>query len=676
MNLNEAWVYDIETFPNVFTLNAEHLHNDVNSTWEISHYRDDRQALLQWFDYLFRTQSPMVGFNNLGFDYIVIHYLFNNPGATVEQIYDYAMQVINAGRGDGNARFGFMVWADKRFAPQIDLFKLHHFDNKAKMTSLKALQVNMRLPSVVDMPVEVGTHLTEYQTNTLLKPYNVHDTKSTKAFAHISMDAIKFRAELVEEFGPDVMNYNDTKIGAKFLENRLDPELLYTRDPRTNRRKPRGTYRSRIALSDIIFPWIGFTDPGLVRVLEYMRSQVLTPEDLNDPEAQVKTKGVFAGLTANVGGIDLHFGTGGVHGSVEKQRIIAGNGYIIRDIDVAGMYPAISNAYQLAPEHLGQAFTIEYGKLPEERAKYPKGTTRNGIYKLAGNGTYGNTNNIYSPFCDPQMTMTITINGQLMIALLAQELAKVPTIKIIQVNTDGLTYYIDERHEPQAASVCRWWEGLTRLVLEDADYSRMFIRDVNSYVAESTEGKLKQKGAHWHPKQGKDYADSISNAGPPAWHKDLSMIVSTRAAVQYMVNDIDPEAYIKTCFDPYDFMIRAKVGRADKLLLGGIEQQRVGRYYVSKAGQQLCKVSPARGPVGQFKRANKIPDATFNAVMAEIGPGVWDGRIHTKNQSVYEDVVTNLQSGWRVKMCNDVNDFDFNDVDFDFYINEAKKLIV
>ena len=83
-SLDNAVVYDIETFPNAFTLATEMLHSDVTSVWEISQYRDDRYQLMQWFNWLHDTQTPMIGFFSLPFDYPVIHYLYTNPFATVE----------------------------------------------------------------------------------------------------------------------------------------------------------------------------------------------------------------------------------------------------------------------------------------------------------------------------------------------------------------------------------------------------------------------------------------------------------------------------------------------------------------------------------------------------------------------------------------------------------------
>ena len=201
----------------------------------------------------------------------------------------------------------------------------------------------------------------------------------------------------------------------------------------------------------------------------------------------IKTKGVFKGLKANVGGIDFHFGTGGIHGSVSSQFVRSTNEWLIRDIDVASLYPSIAVVNKLRPEHLGEAFSVEYERLLTERRTHKKGTVENASLKLAANGTYGNSNSKFSVFYDPKFTMAITINGQLMLCMLAEMLLEVPTLQFIQINTDGITYRVHRDYEPKAKEICEIWEKYTLLKLEDVDYSRMWIRDVNNYVAESTQ---------------------------------------------------------------------------------------------------------------------------------------------------------------------------------------------
>ncbi len=665
-----AVVYDVETFPNCFTLCAASLDDDRCYTWEISDYRDDRVSLLQWFDALAEQKVWMIGFNNEGFDYPVIHHLFCNRQATAAELYEIAMSIIK-----GGDRFAHTIWPRDRFAPQVDLMKVHHFDNRAKSTSLKALQFAMRSESLEDMPIPVGTVLTPEQVP-VLRAYNQHDTLETKQFAIISKPMLDFREGLIDQFGVEVMSWNDTKIGEKTLEQRLGEEVCYERDAITGRRHRRQTIRSSIRVADIIFPYVQFDTPELQRILDFMRRQVLTPSEIDPEDPRIITKGVFKDLTAQVGGLTFHFGTGGVHASVERRVYQAAPDRLIRDIDVEGLYPNIAIANRLAPAHLGEQFIAEYARIPAERKKHAKGTAPNAMLKLAANGAWGKSNSVYSVFYDPQYAMTVPINGQLLLCMLVEKLVTVPTLELIQVNTDGVTYTIHPDYEPLAAQWCRWWEAGTLLKLEDADYSRMWIRDVNNYIAETTSGKLKLKGTYEAP-SATDYHNSITSMSPPGWHKDWSALVVTRAATDAMVRGIPVEVGIAMNADPFDFMLRAKADKGARLVLGGQEIGKICRYYISKSGQALTKVQPppAGYQYGWPKKAPKVSDTDYHRRMRETGYK-WCETVCTKNKSVYGDGEQSVAAGWKVKLCNRASDFDWRDLDFDYYIAEAQKLVV
>ena len=98
----------------------------------------------------------------------------NNPNVTAYELYQLKERRFNS-----RNRFEFTTWPSERFAPQIDLYKIHHFDNKAKTTSLKALQINMRSKNVSDplgLEIDFHTNLTDQQIDQILIPYNRHDT--------------------------------------------------------------------------------------------------------------------------------------------------------------------------------------------------------------------------------------------------------------------------------------------------------------------------------------------------------------------------------------------------------------------------------------------------------------------------------------------------------------------
>lgn len=672
ISLDNAVVYDEECFPNAWTLAMVCLHNDTRATWEISEFRDDRYELRQWLNWLAETQTPMIGFNNAAYDYMLLHLLWQNPDASYADLYAKSQAYFESQKRQ-DQRFLHSVWPRDWLAPQIDLMAMNRFNTQAKATSLKALEFAMRRESVKESTVPFGVPVTREQIDTDVIPYGYEDVEATKDFALISLDAINFRIGMVPQYGMECLSWDDVKIGAQMLIRELGEDLCYTRDPNTNRKSARQTVRTHIPVNDMVFPYIQFRNPELNRVLTFMRGVTMTASDMSKDAGKDETSPLT--IEIEVAGVPLKFGSGGVHGSLKAKKFQTGNGWTIEDDDVGGMYPAISNVNRLAPEHLGEPFVAVYARLPQERAKYPKGTLDNKRFKLAGNAAWGQSKMPYGPFYDPKYALTIPINGQLLICMLIDWLLDVPSFKLIQANTDGITYMLHESDYDRVQEIKQAWQQYTCLILENARYNRLWIKDVSNYVAEDMKGKLKLKGgAYWHPDP-TDYANSITAA--ESWHKDLSALVVPRAAVMAMVHGIDPEHFIRAHTDPFDFMLRAKVGRSDTLLIGDVEQQRVTRYYVAKHGGPMVKISPpvAGGVVGQWKRANGVTKAEYDAEMQRTG-GEWSEAVCTKNRSKYTERRTAIQAGYVVAECNRASDFRFDNLNYDFYINEARKLII
>ena len=460
--------WDIETYVNCFTLSAEDCDSPIKWAFEISPWKDDSRAIVEWVQWLIGHNAQMVGFNNVGFDYPVLHTLLQMGKATPQVLYDKAMSIIHA--QDSN-RFASIVYPSDRYIEQIDLFRIHHFDNKARSTSLKALEFNMRMDNISDLPFPVGSILTREQVPVLLD-YNAHDATATKRFYHQSIEQIEFRAALSKKHGRDFMNHSDVKIGKEIFQMELEKAGVQCYKYGPNGREPAQTKRASIAIKDCILPWIVFENPEFNRIHQWLKEQVIT-----------ETKGVFTDLTASAYGLEFVFGTGGLHASVENRVISETEDRVIESKDVSSYYPNLSIVNRFYPEHLTEKFCDVYQSVYEQRKSHKKGTVENAALKLSLNGAYGASNDKFSVFFDPMFTLKITLNGQMLLCLLIEKLCKIPTVEIIICNTDGLEYTIHPDRVADADNVCSKWCELTGLVLEGARYSKMFIRDCNSYIA-------------------------------------------------------------------------------------------------------------------------------------------------------------------------------------------------
>ena len=203
--MSNDWVYDIETYVNVFTIAFEHTEAPITLMFEISDLRNDSREIVEFLQHLKETNSRMVGFNSPGFDYPVIHTLIRMGRSDANTLYQKAMAIINSQDEDG--RWMREVNPTDRHVTQIDLFKIHHFDNKARATSLKMIEFNMRSDNIEDLPFKVGTTLTQAQVP-VLKKYNRHDVAQTKAFYKHTFDMLKFREELTHKYNRDFINHN------------------------------------------------------------------------------------------------------------------------------------------------------------------------------------------------------------------------------------------------------------------------------------------------------------------------------------------------------------------------------------------------------------------------------------------------------------------------------------
>lgn len=609
------WVYDIETFPNVFTCSFEHADAPITLSYEISPWRNDSKELMIFLNHLRETNARMIGFNNIGFDYPVIHQFMKMGQSDANLLYQKAMAIIKTQSDEGDDRWTHQVYSGDRFIEQIDLFKIRHFDNKARATSLKSIEFAMKSDSIEDLPFPVGAELTREQAE-VLKRYNAHDVSQTKKFFHKTKDMIAFREELTRKYDRDFMNHNDTKIGKDYFIMKLEEAGIacYTYGP--DGRKPRQTKRPVINLKDAILPWIEFENPELKRVLEWLKCQTIT-----------ETKGVFKDLTATIDGFTLVFGLGGIHGSVENKVIVSDDKYAVIDIDVEAYYPSTAIAQRFKPAHYPDKFCDIYADIKEQRKRYKKGTPENAMLKLALNGVYGDSNNQFSVFYDPLMTMSITLNGQLLLCVLIENLLKyIPGIELIQANTDGLTVRVARNDITHFHDVVGWWESVTKLKMEESFYSHMFIRDVNSYIAVYTDGKRKLKGA---------YAHSLE------WHQDHSALVVQKVAEKHLVEGAHIRETIQNWPDIMDFMLRGKVPRSSYLTVehdGQTTQlQNTIRFYIAEGGGHLFKWMPPLKGKSEWRR---------------IG----------------------MESGWGVQVCSDIKDAGKLPIDYEYYIREVEKL--
>ena len=699
MNQDKTFVYDIESYPNLFLLSAKNPFTKERKKFQISPLADERIELAQW---MLNDVENMAGFNNEFYDYPVLHYLLtqlmNLRGRDVTaKLFQYGDKIIKR-------KGGFA----KKIIPlrkQIDLFKINHFDNKAKTTSLKLLEFNLRLNNIRELPYAVGTHLTREQIFDVIQ-YCDNDVDATELLFFKTLPGIELREVLSPKYNIDFTNFNDVKIGEHIfiskIINKAGRHLVYN-DIETStgaiKKVPRNTIREKIVIAETILPFIRFRDEPFNRILDWFKSKTIKElngvfskipfsqmESLVPYYAVKKKKGVQKNLNIVYKGFQYDFGVGGIHGSISAGIYEPAEDEFIIDIDVEGYYPSMSDQFKFEPEHLKGVYSDTHREIKSERKLYPKKTPENTSMKLAGNGSYGKGGSEFSPLCDKQYVVQTCVNGQLLLCMLAETLTiELDFYQMLQINTDGMTLKIKKKDLELFRNICNRWQTLTGLILEEAFYTKMVISNVNNYLAVYDNGSIKRKGLYEYKLD-----DTL--------YKDFSMLVVPKALEAYFVAGQDVQNFIYNHSDLYDFFKRTKVNKTDKLfernydssgnLIFEQEVQRVTRYLISGEvtfdketklfnkigiGNSLIKEMPPVAPdslqgkkkISSLEKQlsdNKINEEQFHQLLEEA---------FTKERT------TNFEAGY---LCTSMNELQHDAIIksliyYPYYINEVNKII-
>ena len=579
VKIGRHWVMDYETICNCFVAVFEHYKTDERKVFVVCESRNDFPEFVTFLQKCVTENQWHISYNGLGFDAQITQKLIDNQkylksipsDALVKYIYDYAQTVINKSNSGDFAEYA----PYKLKIKQIDLFKMNHWDNKAKMSGLKWIQYSMDWENVEEMPHRHDQPVTDSDTLDAVIEYCINDVRSTKKILEHSKEQIQLRQTLTKEYGIDLYSASEPRISKElflhFLELRTGMSKTHLKTLRTP--------RDYIVLADCILPYVNFETPEFNKVLDYFRTKVIT-----------STKDGFK-YSMDFKGVKVDYGLGGIHGAIQSGVYEAKPGWTIMTSDVTSFYPNLAIKNNFAPAHLPQK---EFGQLYEwffeERKKIPKSDPKNYVYKIILNSTYGLTGDENSFLYDPRMTMQITINGQLLLSKLAEMVSlAIPECQPLMLNTDGMEMMIPTDRVADYLSVCSVWEIMTQLSLEHDEYSKMIIRDVNNYMAVTQKGKVKSKGAfEWEDLDKKKVA---------MFHKNKSFLIIPKAIYAFFVHGTKPEDFLAQNQNIFDYCgaVKAKAGWhfVDRRIVNGElvnkHLQKIIRYYISDTGCKLVK---------------------------------------------------------------------------------------
>jgi len=630
-------IYDIETLKEMFLVGIYIPHENTYHEFEVSKSKYDLDRFVDFSEKY--KDFYWVGYNNLRFDCQVVEWILRKCHDWGEKsnldiagmIAQKAQDVIH----DAN----YDVFAEYReedlTLKQIDLFKIHHFDNKNRRVSLKRLEFEMDLENIEEMPIhhtKVGMTLDDRK---LTRQYCKNDVMATYEFYKVTIgdtnhplykgnDQIQLRLDIEKEFDIPCINYSDSKIGDEIIKKYYCEEKKI--DIKTLPRK--GHFRKYIFISQCIAPYVQFKTVQLSEFLKKIKKMRLELTD--DFKEHIH-------FYDNV----YSFMKGGLHTENKPEVFEEDEDHLIIDWDVSSYYPAIIINNKQYPYHLGKEFLTGYKKMYEKRLELKPFAKKDkkirgivGALKLAVNSVYGKSSDMNSWIYDRQLTMFTTITGELSLMMLI-EAYETKDIRVISANTDGVTIYIHKSKLAEMDKINDWWCKITGYELERADYKKIIFSTVNDYLAIKTDGEIKKKG---------DFLTDFE------LHKNKSARIVPLALERYFVDSVPISESIILHKNPFDFCIRQK-STSDFHYEGyrkGMEPSiynKLIRYYVTSGGdgEKLLKIK------------NQESDSTAPS-SSQVEAGDWLCK-----------VVNHLPANTDVKSMN---------INYDYYIDKAESLVL
>ncbi len=590
---------DYETLSNCFVAVFEDYKANIRNIFIIHKLANHLPELVKFLERNRDNQEWHISFNGLAFDSQITEYILRDKdillGSSAEDVagalYKKAQEIIS--RQD---RGEFSEFSERDLSIlQVDLFKLNHWDNAAKRSSLKWIQYSMDWENIQEMPIHHSTEIKSMKEISTVIDYCINDVRSTKGILHKCSDQINLRGTLTGEYNIPLYSASEPRISKElfllFLSKSIGIRKYDLKQMRTR--------RDFIRVSDIILPYVKFNKPEFQDLLKAYNNLVINPNNI---------KGAFKYVLKHKD-VKTEYGLGGLHGATNSNIYEAKDGMIIMTSDVTSFYPNLAIRNKWSPAHLPkEKFCELYEWFFEERKKIPKKDPKNYVYKIILNSTYGLSIEPNSFLYDPQFGMQITINGQLLLTMLYEMLSEgIPGSIPLMQNTDGLEMMIPEQYREKYFEICKVWEDMTSLQLEHDQYRKMIIADVNNYIAIPTDEKKEVKC------KGRFEFDKL------ALHKNKSFLIIRKALYNYFVKDMSPEKTLSENKNIYDYCGGVKIKgewefKQICVVNGEIQHetlQKTLRYYISESGCKIIKANKNDGREIQLE-AGKWMQVVFN----------------------------------------------------------------
>lgn len=429
--------------------------------------------------------------------------------------------------------------------------------------------------------------------------YNKNDVFIVCEMIRLYKDEIKLRYQITKSYEVDVLNSSRSNIADRLFE-KFYSEFSGLKPFQWKGKK---TIRTIMSFKRIILPFIEFKTPQLQLLLAEMKKTSVTSLGKDSFKKEIK-----------LGNLVYTIATGGLHSQDIPRELrskikridpstgeftwdnIEEDSFIYVHFDIASFYPSLIVNFNVAPAHLNEGCfvkLVQWLRYTRVEAKHSKEEYIDGIpkdvlaqvLKIVINSIYGKLGYDEGDICDRLAVLNVTINGQLLIMMLCEEL-ELNNIEVVSANTDGIVVKLYKKDKKIFNTITNNWCEKTRFGADSEEYECYINRDINNYIVKELNGKISYKG-DLNPKM---YAIDLS--------KGYDMPVVAQAVVNYFIDGKPIMESLYECKDILDFCkaqnMSDKKYRLDYITnSGSIQIQCKTRFYVSINGGSLIKSEKA-----------------------------------------------------------------------------------
>lgn len=457
-------------------------------------YIDDMASLLR----ALRKSDTWVGFNSQDFDRPLI-------AAAIDGCLLRDMKAISAEIIEHRLK-SFMTYRQFNIPEleydHIDLFELP----PGVGTSLKVYEGRMALPTMMDMPFphdeDVYDDLSKLK---LIEKYNKNDCLATLELLKVCKEELESRIALGEQFDIDLRSKSRAQcaeaIFTKALnlpraEKRIPHHVEYTAQKFIVTNHP--TVQHFIDLAETTDFKLN-PENGRPISADWMPKYKARKRNGEDYEELV------AGEECRLGHGIYKIGLGGLHSKHDTTVFYQEDAeFGLSDFDVASYYPALiiyAGFQPSLPPGLATKWLALYEEIFRLRLELKRIGNKKASepLKILLNGTFGKMLELFCRFYSPQAGVGITLTGQLNLLCLIADIESIKGCQVLSANTDGILVRWPRGKREKLLAVIAKNSQRTKFEYEETPYKCIGFRDVNNYIAITTEGKAKRKGAYAIP---------------------------------------------------------------------------------------------------------------------------------------------------------------------------------